>query len=106
MPTSDTPLQSLMKRLKSRVGEAHCLTDPSAIAPYLVEPRGLFQGQALAVVRPPSAEAVAEVARESAALGVPIVAQGGNTGMCGGGVPDGGPSTVVVSAERLTRIPD
>lgn len=104
MPTSDTPFQSLVDRLRSRLGEAHCLTDPSAIAPYLVEPRGLFQGQALAVVRPASAEAVAEVVRDCAAQRVPIVAQGGNTGMCGGGVPDGGPSTVVVSTERLTRI--
>ncbi len=94
----------LIGRLRACVGAAHCLSDDAALEPYLLEPRGLYRGQAQAVVRPGSAREVSAVVAACAAAGVAVVPQGGNTGMCGGGVPLGGPATVVVSTERLTRI--
>ncbi len=67
------------------------LVDPDLVAPYLEEPRGLFRGRALAVVRPGStAEVSAVVASACAAAGVAIVPQGGNTGLVGGQTPDAG----------------
>ena len=72
------------------------------MAPYLEEQRGLYHGSALAVVRPGCTDEVAAVVRACAEAGIAIVPQGGNTGLCGGGVPQG--RAVVVSTERLNRI--
>ena len=44
-------------------------------------------GPALAVVRPGSVEEVSAVVRACAAAGVPVLPQGGNTGLVGGSVP-------------------
>src|SRR3954469_9133268 len=91
----------LVDTLAGRLGTTHVLTDPADMAGYLVESRGLYQGSALAVVRPADTEEVSFVVRECAAAGVPIVPQGGNTGLVGGGVPFGG---IVLSLARLDRI--
>ncbi|WP_260644577.1 FAD-binding oxidoreductase, partial [Staphylococcus aureus] len=36
--------------------------------------------------------------------GVPVVQQGGNTGLCGGATPDDSGNAVVLSTARLTRV--
>jgi FAD/FMN-containing dehydrogenase len=87
--------------LAARLGRAHVLTGADEMAPYLVEERGLYRGFALAVVRPRDAAEVAAVVAECAKAGVPVVPQGGNTGLVGGGVPHGG---IVLSLARLDRI--
>jgi FAD/FMN-containing dehydrogenase len=66
--------------------------------------RKRWRGKALAVVRPGSTAEVAEVVRTSARHGLSIVAQGGNTGLVGGGVPDASGTQVVLSLARLNRI--
>lgn len=95
---------SITNTLITIVGPANVLTETTDLAPYLVEERGLFRGAALAVVRPGSTEEVAAVVKACAEAGVPVVPQGGNTGLCGGGVPHEDGHSVVVSTERLTRI--
>ena len=78
--------------LRSDLGPAGVLTGSDA-APYLTGQRGVFSGDALAVVRPASVEDTSLVVRACAAHGVAIVPQGGNTGVSGGAVPAaaGGP---------------
>ncbi|MDB5558958.1 MAG: hydroxyacid dehydrogenase [Enterovirga sp.] len=100
-PLTDAAAQVLLVHLTERLGAAHVRTDPDEIALHLREERGLYQGRALAVVRPGSTEEVAFVVRECAAARIPIVPQGGNTGLVGGGVPYGG---IVLSLARLNRI--
>lgn len=56
----------------------------------------------LVVVYPKDTAEVAAVVRACAALGVPVVTQGGLTGMAGGGVPIG--ACLVLSLERLRGI--
>ena len=97
-------VDQLLDDLRAIVGTDGCRSAPAQLEPYLVEPRGLFRGQALVAVLPRSTQQVAAVVRTCAAAGSPVVAQGGNTGMSGGAVPGGGPRTVVVSTERLTQI--
>ena len=87
--------------LVSRLGAAHVLTEAADMAAHLVEERGLYRGTALAVVRPRDTAEVAFAVGECARAGVPVVAQSGNTGLTGGGVPYGG---VVLSLSRLDRI--
>ena len=72
--------------LRSDLGPAGVLTGPDA-APFLTGQRGLYAGEALAVVRPASVDETALVVRACASAGVAIVPQGGNTGMSGGAVP-------------------
>ncbi len=94
----------LRTRLEAAVGAAHVLTLPSDTAPYLTDWRGRFHGRAQAVVRPADTAQVAAVVRECVAAGVPIVPQGGNTGMCGGATPDESGAEVVLALGRLNRI--
>jgi len=91
----------LLDALRGALGDRHVLTDPDLLAPYLSERRGLFHGTTPAVLRPGSTEEVAASVRLCAGAGVPVVALGGNTGLTGGGVPQGG---VVISLERLTAV--
>src|SRR3954468_7052723 len=91
----------LLDTLTARLGAAHVLTAASDMAGYLSEARTLYTGQALAVVRPRDTAEVAFVVEQCAKAGVPLVPQGGNTGLVGGGVPYGG---VVLSLARLDRI--
>ncbi len=93
----------VIERLSAVVGAGHCLHAAADLAPYLEEERGLLHGAALAVVRPGTTDEVAGVVRLCAAAGLAMVPQGGNTRLCGGGVPPG-PRVVVVSTERLNRI--
>ncbi len=95
------PSAALLDTLAARLGPQHVLTDAGDMAGHLTEARGLYQGTALAVVRPADTAEVAFTVRECAAAGVAIVAQGGNTGLVGAGVPFGG---VVLSTARLDRI--
>lgn len=92
---------ALLATLAQRIGAAHVLTDPADMAPYLREERGLYHGQAPAVLRPGSTEEVAFVVEACARAGVPIVPQGGNTGLVGGQMPFG---EVLVSLARLDRV--
>jgi FAD/FMN-containing dehydrogenase len=74
------------------------------IAGNLSEPRGLWHGRALAVVRPGSTAEAAAVVAACAKAGVTVVPQGGNTGLVGGQTPDMSGGQVILSLRRLNRI--
>ena len=77
------------------------VTAADDLALHLAEERGLYRGHAIAAVRPGSTAEVATVVRACAEAGMPVVAQGGNTGLVGGGVPYGG---IVLSLARMNRV--
>jgi FAD/FMN-containing dehydrogenase len=93
----------LLDTLRATVGAAHVLTDGDLSA-WQSDWRKRWHGKALAVVRPGSTDEVAAVVRACAAQGVPIVPQGGNTGLVGGGVPDASGRQVLLSLTRLNRL--
>ncbi len=86
------------------VGRAHVLTDPALVASSLEEPRGLYHGKALALVRPADTGEVAAVVAACNAARIALTPQGGNTGLVGGQTPDGSGSEIVLSLQRLKRI--
>jgi FAD/FMN-containing dehydrogenase len=94
---------SLVDALRAAVGGANVLTQGDLSA-WELDWRKRWRGKALAVVRPGSTNEVAAVVRACAAHGVPIVPQGGNTGLVGGGVPDASGTQVLLSLTRLNRI--
>ena len=97
-------MDAFFQALCDAVGTQHVLTAPTDMAPYLSDWRGRYQGKARAVVRPGSTQELAGVVRACAADGVPIVAQGGNTGLCGGATPAEDGRAIVLSLERMNRI--
>ena len=95
---------TLIAQLQQCLGADQVLTSPEAQASYLKDWRGRYQGRAQAVVLPTTTQAVADVVRFCMSAGVPIVPQGGNTGLCGGATPDASGEAVVVAMTQLNRI--
>ncbi|MGB6102982.1 MAG: FAD-binding oxidoreductase [Pusillimonas sp.] len=94
---------SRIDELVQIVGQQHVLTGTDAES-YTVDWRGRYSGAALAVVRPGSTQEVAQIVRWCAAHGIPLVPQGGNTGLCGGATPDASGQAIVLSLTRLNAI--
>ena len=89
---------------RNAIGARYVLTDAVDIAPYLLDKRGRFTGSACAVVRPGSTEEIAAIVRLCNDFNVPIVPQGGNTGLVLGSVPDDSGTAIVLSLQRLNAI--
>jgi FAD/FMN-containing dehydrogenase len=84
------------------VGRGHVLTDPETIASYRTDWTGRWQGRTDVVVRPANTEEVAAVLSVCHEHGVPVVTQGGNTGLVGGSVPMH--DELVLSTRRLDDV--
>ena len=93
---------ALTTALAEVVGHGHVLVDDDVTAPFRTDWTRRFTGTTRAVVRPAATDEVAEVLRICAASGTPVVPQGGNTGLVGGGVPRDG--EVVLSLTRLSTL--
>ncbi len=100
------PGATWLARVAAAVGSAHVLTTPAELEPHVVDWRGRYRGAARAVVRPGSTAEVASVVRLCVEAGVPIVAQGGNTGLCGAATPGPAGDAIVLSLARLNRVRD
>jgi FAD/FMN-containing dehydrogenase len=86
------------------LGAGQVITDPEDMAAYLTDWRGRFTGSAAAVLRPADTQQVAAIIALCAAAKVPVVPQGGNTGLVLGSVPDRTGNAVVLSMKRMNRI--
>ena len=98
--TDDAFLQACV----DAVGATHVLTAPEDQAPYLTDWRKRYSGRARAVLRPANAGEVRALVQLCNAHGVPIVPQGGNTGLCGGATPDMEGRSVVISLQRMQHV--
>ena len=92
------------ERLAGVVGRDHVLTDAADVEPYVVDWRGRYRGAVRAIVRPGGTAEVAAIVALCAGARVPIVPQGGNTGMCGAATPDESGREVVVSLGRMRAV--
>ena len=79
---------TLIDELTKIVGQKGVLTAAQDTAPFLEDWRGRYRGKALCVVLPASTEQVSAVVTLCAQTGTRVLAQGGNTSLCGGAVPD------------------
>ncbi|MCJ2014299.1 FAD-binding oxidoreductase [Methylobacterium sp. J-076] len=89
--------------LEAIVGAQGLLRGADA-APHCVDWRGLYRGHARAVVRPASTAEVARVVALCREHGVPIVPQGGNTGLVGGATPSPAGDSMILLTGRMNRI--
>ncbi len=96
--------EDLLPALYDALGEAGLITDAERMQSYLSDWRNAYRGLAAAVLRPGTTEEVAAAVRLCAQAGVALVPQGGNTGLCGGSIPDASGAQMVLSLTRLKRI--
>ncbi|MCO5109492.1 MAG: FAD-binding oxidoreductase [Burkholderiaceae bacterium] len=96
-------MQPLIEILRRTVGESHVLTEGDLSA-WEQDWRRRVHGKSLAVVRPATTQEVAAVVKACASAGVPIVPQGGNTGLSVGSTPDTSGREVVLSLTRLNAV--
>ncbi len=89
---------------RKAIGPDYVVTDPADMALYLTDWRRRFTGSALAVLRPANTDQVAALVRLCNQFNVPVVPQGGNTGLVLGSVPDQTGNAVVLSLTRLNQI--
>lgn len=94
----------MLRSLADAVGANHVVTDPDVLAGRSVDHTGRYRGRASALVRPASAEQVAEVLRVCRDAGAHVTVQGGRTSLVAGTVPEH--DDVLLSTERLCALSD
>ena len=97
-------MRTLTDQLKSIVGDSGWTSDPDELEPHLTEWRDVLRGATPIMVAPASTREVAEVVRACNEAGVGVVPQGGNTGLCGGAIPDTSGQQVLLSLSRMNAI--
>lgn len=97
----DEAANATFRSLAEIVGTAGLLTGDE-MASYLKGAR-YGQGRAICVLRPATAEQVAQAVRCCASRGLQIVPQGANTGLVGASTPDATGAQVVLSLTRLRQ---
>ena len=101
---------SAITRFRAAVGENQVLVDEDEVAGYCTDWSRRWSGSCLCVVRPGSTEEVATIVRICSELAIPILPQGGNTGLVGGSVPAGDAGAVsppvILSLRRINWIGD
>ncbi len=94
---------NFLARCAEIVGHANVLAGDD-MARHLTDWRGRFTGRARAVLRPANTSEVAALVKLCVQYRIPIVPQGGNTGLVLGSVPDTTGDAVVLSLVRMNRI--
>jgi FAD/FMN-containing dehydrogenase len=94
----------LIAAVQAKLGPRAAITDPSDVEPWLSDWRGRFHGKALAILSPSTTEEVAAMVGLAAQLQVPLVPQGGNTGMVAGATPPEDGSALILSLRRMNKL--
>ena len=82
----------------------YALTDEKDIAPYVIDDRRRYIGDAVAVALPGSHDEVVKVLKLSEKYQIPVIPQSGNTSNVGGSVPDKNSGALVLSLKRMRRV--
>lgn len=86
------------------LGPKGIITDPREIDPWITDWRGRVHGATPAILSPSSTQEVAAIVKLAGEHRVPLVPQGGNTGMAAGAIPPEDGSAILVSMRRMNRI--
>jgi FAD/FMN-containing dehydrogenase len=97
-------LGEALSEFRSLLGAKGFTADAAMMEPWLTDWRGRYSGKAAAMLQPQSTEDVAEIVRIAALHAVPLVPQGGNSGMVAGATPDESGCAVLLSLRRMNNI--
>ncbi|MBA4043587.1 MAG: hydroxyacid dehydrogenase [Erythrobacter sp.] len=95
---------AFLSAAEALLGPRGLTTDPERMDVWLTDWRGRYTGRALALASPASTAEVAALVKLCAAHRVPIVPQGGNSGMAGGATPDESGTALVLSLRRMDTV--
>ncbi|MEJ2410977.1 MAG: FAD-binding oxidoreductase [Novosphingobium sp.] len=99
-----TSSTAFLEEAFARLGPRGFTRDTDLVSPWLTDWRGRFTGRACAMASPASSEELAQIVRLCAEHKVPIVPQGGNSGMSGGATPDESGKALLLSLRRMNAI--
>jgi len=95
-----------LENIKEILGPGGYIETAQEMAPFLTDWRGRHTGKAVLVALPKTTEETAAVVKICAGNEIPMVPQGGNTGLVQGGVPGKSGREIVISMKRMNRILD
>jgi D-lactate dehydrogenase (cytochrome) len=101
-PLRRAPAPDLLPRFAAIVGDRYAITDQTALAPFLIEGRGIYHGRTAMMLRPGSVAEVQAILKLANETKTAVVPQGGNTGLVGGQIPFDG--EIILSLTRLDKI--
>ena len=103
-PVLTAPADAFLSEAGRLLGPRGLTTDPDRMDAWLTDWRGRYTGRAMAMASPASTAEVAALVKLCAAHRIPIVPQGGNSGMAGGATPDTTGTAVILSLRRMNAI--
>ena len=95
---------NFLKKIEAQINNSIILKDETIMAPYLIDWRGNFRGNAKAILMPTDTQMVSTIMRIANTENQTIVPQGGNTGLVGGGIPDQTGESVILSLKKMNSI--
>lgn len=98
-------MTEIVAQLQAAVSPGACLTDADAVDSYSTDWTGRPPGSdALAILLPKTVEEVASILRICDEHCVPVVPQGGRTGMVSGATPVSGTKPVLLNLSRMNQV--
>ena len=91
---------NFLKKIEAQINNSIILKDETIMAPYLIDWRGNFRGNAKAILMPTDTQMVSTIMQIADTENQTIVPQGGNTGLVGGGIPDQTGESVILSLKK------
>ena len=98
------PLHPFHAAMASLLGPKGYSREAEDLTPWLTDWRGRYTGKAIALAAPATTREVAELVKLCSKYHVPIVPQGGNSGMAGGATPDETGTALILSLRRMNSI--
>ncbi|MCA0902353.1 FAD-binding oxidoreductase [Qipengyuania aquimaris] len=96
--------RSFVEQAAELLGPRGFTQDSDLVTPWLTDWRGRYTGKASGLASPADTREVAQLVALCAEHGVPIVPQGGNSGMSGGATPDEAGNSIILSLRRMNAI--
>ena len=94
----------LIEEAREALGPHGVIIDHADIEPWVSDWRGRVHGASPAILAPSSTDEVAAIVKLAGKHRVPLVPQGGNTGMAAGATPSADGSQLLLSMRRMNRI--
>ncbi|MEM7277875.1 MAG: FAD-binding oxidoreductase [Pseudomonadota bacterium] len=94
-------MKQLERSVRERLGDQAIVSDSFEAEALQREWRDRWQGRAGLIVAPGSAEQVSDLLKLCSEHSAAVVTQGGNTGLCGGAIPDASETQVLLLTRRL-----
>ena len=93
-----------LEKIKQVVGAKGFIEDQKEIEPHVTAWRGRFKGKSPLVVFPKTTEEVSDILKICSEAKIPVVPQGGNTGLVAGGIPTDKGDEIIINLSRMTKV--